>query len=238
MILNHVQIKKAHDKGALFIEDFDEEFLEPASYDLRIGNTGATSSSKCLINIEEKGWLELEPGEFGVLLMHEELKFDLWHVGRIGLKSSFAKKGIVASTGPQIDPGFQGRLKIGVTNLSPRPVRLPFKKTFLTIEFHRLSEPALQGYEGPNQRRGGLEAHDIEFLPSEPSTMSWTQVFTSLTSLTKELHANTERLSSLTDQVTGLRYYFALFATILGLVCASLTGGMFFLFTHIFAGTS
>jgi len=163
MILTGHQIKQAVEAGALSITPFDEKQIQPASYDFRIGDQGATVSAKRLINIKKEGVLVLEPGDFGLLVTLEEIKLGNKHVGRFGLRSGYARKGIHATTGPQIDPGYHGRMIIGVTNMTPQRVSFPYKDDFLTIELHQLEEPA-EEYDGPYQGIRELRPEDIQFI--------------------------------------------------------------------------
>ena len=111
--------------------------------------------------IKKKGFFELKPGDFAIILTRELLSFDAWHSARIGLRSGYARKGIIATTGPQIDPGFKGRLKIGLTNLSPHKIALPYEDDFITIEIHKLSEAVENPYSGPYQGDERLSPSDI-----------------------------------------------------------------------------
>ncbi|HXQ10614.1 MAG TPA: hypothetical protein VN805_06390, partial [Caulobacteraceae bacterium] len=104
MILTDRLIREAVKDGQVAITPFDDGQIQAASIDLRVGEEGATTKSKKLVNIREHGFLLLEPGDFGVISIYEELQLDAQHVGRIGLRSKYARKGLIATTGPQIDP--------------------------------------------------------------------------------------------------------------------------------------
>jgi len=71
------------------------------------------------------GYLSLEPGDFAVVTVREEIALGPLHAGRFGLRSKYARKGLIATTGPQIDPGFHGRLILGFTNLTPKAITVP-----------------------------------------------------------------------------------------------------------------
>ena len=116
MILTDEGIAEAVKDGAVRISPYSPDQLQPASYDLRVGSEGITTRSEHTIDIEEKGLLILSPGDFGIVVTREEIELDLKHTARIGLRSKYARKGIIATAGPQIDPGYRGRLKIGLTN--------------------------------------------------------------------------------------------------------------------------
>src|SRR6266446_1136157 len=134
MILTDRQIRAANERGEIHIEPFEHSQVQAATYDLRVGEQGATTSSKKKVNIRSDGYLLLEPGDFGVVTIFEEIALDAQHAARFGLRSKYARKGLIATTGPQIDPGFHGRLIIGLTNLTPKPVALPYKDDLLTVE--------------------------------------------------------------------------------------------------------
>jgi dCTP deaminase len=182
MILNNKQIEEACLKGDILINPFEESQIQGATYDFRVGEHGATTSLKKLVNIKEAGFLLLQPGDFGILTVLEEVRLGLQYAARFGLRSKHARKGLIATTGPQIDPGYHGRLIIGVTNLTPRPISLPYKDDLLSVEFHRLEQPSTKPYIGPYQDKMDLGAEEIEFI-TETEGMALSEVITTLRSL-------------------------------------------------------
>jgi deoxycytidine triphosphate deaminase len=62
MILTDRQLKEAYERGEIVIDPFDQGHVQPASYDLRIGEQGITTSGKKVINLRESGYLAMEPG--------------------------------------------------------------------------------------------------------------------------------------------------------------------------------
>ena len=118
MILTDEEIKAALDVGDIEIappgESYDKRQIQPASIDLRVGNEGATTKNKKRVSIQEEGLIILDPGDFGVICILENIKFGPQYVGRIALRSKYARKGLIATTGPQIDPGFKGSIKVGL----------------------------------------------------------------------------------------------------------------------------
>ena len=214
MILAHQQIIEAHRAGDILIDPFDEPQVQAASYDLRVGGQGATTSSKRIVNIREKGYLLIQPGDFGVVTSLEILKLSPQHVGRFGLRSKFARKGLIATTGPQIDPGYHGRLIVGITNLTPRPVSLPFKDDFLSVEFHRLEEASMKPYDGPYQGKLELGPEEIEAI-TETEGMALSEVLTTLRSLSANV-------GTLTNELHMLKWLIPVGFVILGLMIALL----------------
>lgn len=205
MILTDRQIRDACQKGDIVIEPFDDAQVQPASYDLRVGGQGATTSAKKRVDIKEDGYLLLEPGDFGVVTVFERLELSAQHVARFGLRSRYARKGLIATTGPQIDPGYRGRLIVGITNLTPRPVSLPYKDDFLSAEFHQLEEPAEKPYEGPYQDKTDLGPEEIEFI-TESEGMALSEVLTTLRSLSQNVGVLATDVTTLTSEVRAFKW--------------------------------
>ncbi len=196
MILTAQQIIDACKSGDILIEPFDEHQVQAASYDLRIGEQGATTSTKKIVNIREAGYLLVQPGDFAVITVLEQIRLGPQYVGRFGLRSKYARKGIIATTGPQIDPGFRGRLILGLTNLTPRPISMPFNDDFVTVEFHRLEHPTTKPYDGPYQGKLTLGPQEIEAI-TETEGMAFSEVITTLRSLSQNVGALASEVNTL-----------------------------------------
>ncbi len=217
MILTDRQIKAAVDAGEITITPFDERQVQSASLDLRVGEEGATTKTKKRVNIREHGFLLLEPGDFGVISIFEELRMGPQHVGRIGLRSKYARKGLIATTGPQIDPGYHGRLTLGVTNLTPQSVSIPYKDDILTLELHRLEEPAQVPYSGPYQDKLGLGPEDLEVI-AEGDGMAFSEVLTTLRTLSSNVGHLTSQMGMI-QWVVGIGIGFiGLMVAIFGII--------------------
>lgn len=196
MILTDSQIIEAYKKGDIVIDPFDENQVQAATYDLRVGAQGATTSTKKIVNLKETGYLSLQPGDFGVVTCLEIVRLGPQYAARFGLRSKYARKGLIATTGPQIDPGYFGRLIIGITNLTPKPVSLPYKDDLLSVEFHRLEQASTKPYCGPYQGKMELGAEEIEFI-TETEGMALSEMLTTLRSLTQNVGALTTQIKTL-----------------------------------------
>jgi dCTP deaminase len=196
MILNNKQIEEAYRKGDILIKPFDVGQVQAATYDFRVGAQGATTSSKKLVDIKSNGFILLQPGDFGIITVMEELTLGPQYVGRFGLRSKYARKGLIATTGPQIDPGYHGKLILGVTNLTPRPISLPYKDDFVSVEFHRLEEPSTKPYIGPYQDKMELGAEEIEAI-TENEGMALSEVITTLRALSTNVGSMSREIKHL-----------------------------------------
>jgi len=200
MLMTGGDIREARDSGELVIENFDERSIQPASYDMRLGEEAITSSRREKLKPAEKGLLTISPGDFALVTTHEVISLPTTIAGHIGLRSAYAKKGLVLLSGPQIDPGFSGVLVIGLSNLSPRDVVIPYKAPFCTVEFFRLETAATMPYCGEYQDQSGISASDMQNLV-EAQGMTFGQIITSL----QELSQN---VKSLSDSVKFLKWSF------------------------------
>lgn len=196
MILTDRQIREAYDKGDIVIEPFDENQIRSATYNLRVGDEGATTTTKRRVSIKEIGSFLLTPGDFGIVTVLEEIRIGPQYAARFGLLEKYSRKGLIAATGSQIDPGFQGRLTVGLTNLTPRSVSLSYKESFVSVEFHRLGEPVSKPYSGPYQNNTKLRPEDIGMV-MESEAMALSDIMTALRSLS-------ENVSTLSIDLTAL----------------------------------
>ncbi len=196
MILAYQQILEAYKKGDILIDPFEEKQLQAATYDFRVGEQGATTSTKKIVNIKENGYMVLYPGDFGVVTVFEKIHLSPFYAARMGLRSKYARKGLIATTGPQIDPGYHGRLIIGLTNLTPKTISIPFKDDLISLEFHKLEEATTKPYSGPYQNRFEIGAEEIEFI-TETEGMALSEIITSMRSLSQNVGALSQDVKTL-----------------------------------------
>ena len=215
MILSDKLIIEANHKGYIKIEPFEEEQVQPASYDLRVGSEAAVSSERKKIDVEKQGFIELSPGDFAVIITHEIIEFDNQHVARFGLCSKWARKGIVATTGTQIDPGFKGRLGVGLTNLSSKKIALSHRDDFLTVEFHKLSQPANEIYSGPYQGKYSLGESDWEAV-LDREVMSISEITQTLRSLTSNVEILSSKIEHIDKELKLLKWLIGIGIVIIG----------------------
>jgi len=217
MILTDTDIKAALEAGEIAIappgQPYDEGQIQPASIDLRVGDEGATTKHKQRVDIAQRGLIILEPGDFGVICILEHIKFGPQYVGRIGLRSKYARKGLIATTGPQIDPGFEGSIKVGLANLTPKSVPLSHRDDILTLEIHRLDKPAARPYSGPYQGKYGLSVEDLDSI-AEGDGMAFSEVLTSLRSLSANVADLSGKMSDLAGQMKTTQWMVPLIVTV------------------------
>lgn len=163
-------------EGKLTIEPFDPKLIQPASYDLRLGFkilASPLSSEKLGIVIElteKKPSYEIQSGQMVGVLSLEKLKLPLDICGRFGIRSVFARRGINAFGGLQLDPGFRGRLTMNLLNVGPEPVTITLQEPLFSVEFQRLEEPAEIEYSGPFQDQDDFPADQYNYILNARTT--------------------------------------------------------------------
>jgi dCTP deaminase len=206
IMLSDALIRKYKEEGVFSLEPFEESCLQPASYDLRVGKYAFASSLKEKVDLSQKGILRIEPGEFAVIETEERLVFGNQIAAQLGLRSEYARQGLLMLSGPQVDPGFKGVLIVRLINLAPIPIVLAYGAPFLTMLFFFLPQPVSQPYKGPYQGQSGLSARDIQDL-TQTEGLTLGAVIKTLSALAKdvaELRGSISRMSWLVPLIVGL----------------------------------
>lgn len=170
-VFSDKDIRKLLEDDMLTITDFSEECLQPASYDLRLGKYVYVShEEKPPFTLSEGKFLTLEPGAFALVTTYEMIEMPRNLRGRVGLRAKYSLTGLINLSGPQIDPGFKGRLVLGLVNLGPRARKIRYLDRVFTLEIVKLSSTASKGYSGEFRQENALPARLVEMIPHEKSS--------------------------------------------------------------------
>lgn len=165
MIMTDGEIEEAIKSKKLIIEKFNINNLQPASYDVRLGDEVLLSGEDNVVNLKENQTIRINPGQFALLVTKELFRMPNNMVGVIGSKGDVTRKGLIILSGLQIDPTFEGNLCIGVYNASPRKIVLDYLDSFVTVEFHKLAKPAERQHRGiPELTRGKIPDEAKDYL--------------------------------------------------------------------------
>lgn len=131
------------------IEPFDDGFLGPASYALTLGpeywyaeNPKEHNSTKPLLRAGDT--LRVPPNSIVFVSSAETLNLPFYIAGRFNLKLKLIYEGLIVGAGPQVDPGFRGRLSCPLHNISDQAVFLNAGETFAIIDFQKTTPFAEQ----------------------------------------------------------------------------------------------
>ena len=195
-LMNADRIRSAQREGLFEIENFSEKSVQPASYNCRLGDEAITSSQREKVNPSQKGLLTIPAGDFALVKTMERFNVSSRAAGHIGLRSHYAKMGLDILAGPQIDPGFEGYLVVGLTNLSPRDITIPYGEEFCTIELYEFAEAVSQPYQGEYQGQAGITGRDLEHLV-DAQGMTFGEVIRSIGALSTTVHTLSDRVTTL-----------------------------------------
>ena len=150
------------------IEKADDKNIEPASYDLRLGSQYYLRGKYKYLTKENPD-LVIPAHEVVVISSYEELKMPLFLIGRWNIRIGLVYRGILLVSGPQVDPGFRGKLFCTLYNLSTQEIRLKYKDHVATIDFIRTAEPVKKGLV---QKKSKMEDYLPPYiLKSSPADM-------------------------------------------------------------------
>ncbi len=203
-LLTDKEILEAIKSGFIEIEPFDEnESLQGSSYDMRLGNkaivskvmtldelkSGVESGEAKELNLQTERSLSVPAGAFALAITLETIRLSANYAGHIGLRTYYARKGLMILSGIQIDPGWNGHLVLGLANLSPRTITIDHMDQICTIEIHKLTSNANRPYSGPymnDQRQGKIPTADKDYLRTI-ETMSSAELTRALLSVSQNL---------------------------------------------------
>lgn len=164
-VLSDATIVELVESGRIRIEPWSAEHVQPASVDLRLGDSFRVFTNHRVSAIDlqdvpdnlteevivpEDGEFVIHPGEFclGRTLEWVELPDDI--VARIEGKSSLGRLGlIVHATAGFCDPGWKGTLTLELNNLTRVPIILHPGLEIAQLSFMTLDRPARRPYGSP-----------------------------------------------------------------------------------------
>jgi dCTP deaminase len=182
-VLSDGTIRRLVDEGRIVIRPWDPELVQPASVDLRLGDSfrvfhnhraaaidlrDPPTNLTEAVPVEEDEPFVIHPGEFvlGRTREHVEMPDDI--VARIEGKSSLGRLGlIVHATAGFVDPGFKGTLTLEITNLTRIPIKLYAGLLIAQLSFMTLDAPAERPYGSAELRshyQGQVAATESRYM--------------------------------------------------------------------------
>jgi len=154
-VLSDKNIRELIRNGELSIEPFVEKNLTPNGYDLTIDEIYIKKTDQYI----KDGIAKIPPLTWFAVSTREFVKMGAKVVSQLWIRSSYARKGIIASFG-KVDAGFHGTLTISCFNASHEEVEIPIGDRFCQIVFEELSSKPEELYEnrsGNYQNQRGIK---------------------------------------------------------------------------------
>jgi dCTP deaminase len=177
MILSDRTLLKMLNDRTLVVEPVEAEQIQPASIDIRIGNTYSIveDSPTGIINLDDKIKYKqikadkyiLLPGQFvlATTLEYFELPDNL--TAFVEGRSSLGRMGLFIQNAGWVDPGFKGEITLELFNANRCAIELTAGRRVGQLVFAKLDENALNPYEGKYQGQRGATGSKV-YLDSRP----------------------------------------------------------------------
>ena len=165
MILSDKTIKRMIEEKSLVIEPVDDEQIQPASVDIRLGNTFSVvedTSSGIITLGDEIGYKTITadkylimPGQFVLATTKEyfELPDDL--TAFVEGRSSLGRMGLFIQNAGWVDPGFKGEITLELFNANRCAIELTAGRRVGHLVFAKMDDKALRPYDGKYQGQRG-----------------------------------------------------------------------------------
>ena len=186
-ILSDRDIKKYLEEGKIAIEPLeDEKQIQPSSVDMRLGDEFKVFKVVRKPYIDPKdpedlaSYMEsttvpegeafiIHPNEFALATTYEYVKLPDDIVARVEGRSSMGRLGVTMHvTAGFIDPGFEGRITLEISNIGAMPVALYPGQRVCQIVFETMTSPSEIPYGHPDRNskymgQKRLESSRIKF---------------------------------------------------------------------------
>ena len=169
-ILSDKELRKYLNEGKIVIDPLiDEKQIQPSSIDMRIGDEfkvfkvirkpyidpkdqdDIASYMESMI-IEEGEAFIIHPNEFALATTYEYVKVPDDLVARVEGRSSMGRLGVTMHvTAGFIDPGFEGKITLEISNIGAMPVALYPGQRVCQIVFETMTSPAEKPYGHPDR---------------------------------------------------------------------------------------
>lgn len=147
----------------------DEEQIQPSSVDMRLGDEFKVfkvirkpyidpkddedlASYMESITVENNNAFIIHPGEFALATTYEYVKVPNDLVARVEGRSSMGRLGVTMHvTAGYIDPGFEGKITLEISNIGAMPVALYPGQRVCQLVFETMTNPAEKPYGHPDR---------------------------------------------------------------------------------------
>ncbi len=176
MILSDKTLMKMIEEESLIVEPLEKEQIQPASIDIRLGNTFSIveDTSTGIINLENEIKYKtittdsyiLLPNQFVLATTMEyfDLPNDL--TAFVEGRSSLGRMGLFIQNAGWVDPGFKGEITLELYNANRCAIELKAGRRVGQLVFAKMDDVALNPYNGKYQGQKGATGSRV-FMDKE-----------------------------------------------------------------------
>jgi len=175
-VLNDKRIKECCEKYQM-IYHFNDDRVQPASYDLSVGDEYRFSHEKEIKNLGRwRRRLKIPPYTICYVLVKERLNIPENISAEIFPRHKLVREGLLMYPQPPIDPGYTGKLYVLIHNLTNEDRFIEKDEHLITIVFHELTDKADKPYDGDYRNKETLEGLGLYPEKSEPYTSALKEI--------------------------------------------------------------
>ncbi len=176
MILSDKTLTKMLEEKTLIVEPIEKEQIQPASIDIRLGNTFSIveDTSTGIINLENEIKYKTITSDSYILLPNQfvlattmeyfDLPDDL--TAFVEGRSSLGRMGLFIQNAGWVDPGFKGEITLELYNANRCAIELKAGRRVGQLVFAKMDETALNPYNGKYQGQRGATGSRV-FMDKE-----------------------------------------------------------------------
>ncbi len=165
MILSDKTLMKMLEEKELIVEPLEKEQIQPASIDIRLGNTFSIveDTSTGIINLENEIKYKTITSDTYILLPNQfvlattmeyfDLPDDL--TAFVEGRSSLGRMGLFIQNAGWVDPGFKGEITLELYNANRCAIELKAGRRVGQLVFAKMDDKALNPYNGKYQGQRG-----------------------------------------------------------------------------------
>nr|WP_314465428.1 dCTP deaminase [uncultured Clostridium sp.] len=171
MILSDKTIIKMLKEKSLFIEPLEEGQIQPASVDIRLGNTFSVveDTSDGIITMQNEIKYKtivtdkylLLPGQFVLATTLEYFAMPDDLTAFVEGRSSLGRLGLFIQNAGWVDPGFEGEITLELFNANRCAIELQSGRRVGQLVFAKMDENALNPYRGKYQGQKGATGSKV-----------------------------------------------------------------------------
>lgn len=176
MILSDVTIEKLLAEGSLAIEPLDPAQIQPASVDIRLGDTFSIveDTPSGIVGLEDEIAYKtirtdryiLLPGQFVLATTMEYVRLGNDLTAFVEGRSSLGRMGLFVQNAGWVDPGFEGEITLELFNANRCALELRCGRRVGQLVFARMDGAARSPYAGKYQGQRGATGSRV-FLDRE-----------------------------------------------------------------------
>ena len=171
MILSDKTIQSLLQNGTLSISPLEDDQIQPASVDIRLGNTFSIveDSSTGILTLTNKiAYKEMQaetylllPGQFVLATTKEYISLPDDLTAFVEGRSSLGRMGLFIQNAGWVDPGFSGEITLELFNANRCAIELQAGRRIGQLVFARMDQAALQPYRGKYQGQRGATGSKV-----------------------------------------------------------------------------